>query len=258
MPFPSLRHIEVLLPTAAAGPGDPYGDAVWADTPYVWFRMDEASGNLADYMAALVATANGSPTYGQTRLAGNTGVGTSILFPSSSDFFTNAASTALDFGAFDWSLEFWLKVPALAGFPSLLGKSNSSVTDGWLCYFIASTSNVAFRGTTSDLNTNITISADETAHCVITYDQAGGQLRAYKNGVLTLSATAFTAITTGTSGFKMPHTVNAAAGVTFDEVALYRSRLSDARVLAHYTASLEVPVIDVDTTYFPKPKLVGA
>lgn len=213
-----------------------YAQTVLADSPVGYWKMDEASGNIADSSGnAQTMTVSGTPTYRATGPGtGNFGV---TFVSASSQVFTrtDAGTSVFDTGD-TFSLEVWYKRSAVQGVvQTFLCKG----TNTWRFYI----------GTDNKLNLDKTNAAgslvkssgaitDTTTwhHCVVT--KTGATRAMYLDGV-DVSAVGVDATMVDGNG-DMLIANGAAAGQFLDgslsHVAVYNTALSAARVAAHYAA----------------------
>jgi phosphodiesterase/alkaline phosphatase D-like protein len=215
----------------------PYGQAVLADGPAGYWRLDEASGT-----AAVDATGGGQtgtyvngPTLGAAGLLAAESSDRAVVFNGSSTYMSVPSTGALSPSA-ALSLEAWIKpagFPATGSYASVLTKSESYSLqfNGSRLEFTIIQSGVRQRL----LAPVGAVVAGQTYHVVGTYD--GATQRLYLNGAPASSQ----ALTGGASITGNAVTVGSWGSSevfqgTIDEPALYAAVLSPTRVLAHYTA----------------------
>jgi hypothetical protein len=221
-----------------------YTAAVKADAPLGYWRLGEAtsataaddsgSGNPGSYVAGVQLGAAGALADDGDTAAAFDGVDDRVSVPDTAPLRLNGS----------FSIEFWAKLRAPANtFPGIIRKGNASSTGtGWYIYYNTTAfrpdfqrAGVASRKTSAAGALSTTI----YKHYVLTYDAASSTLRWYVGGVLDATYTGVTFPTvTDTS------TVDLGRGTHFgnefiDEVALYTSALSPARISAHYAAGTQ-------------------
>lgn len=218
-----------------------YVDEVMADAPAAYWRMGEASGLPQDSSGngRHLTVSSGTRTYGVAgALTGDSD--TAITVVRAAQFMTlPAASLSLGDGPF--SLECWVKRADLntASFYWFFGNSPGSGTTRWFVGFNASGALVAWwEGSASWWYTSSQLFEDTNWHHIV-LTKSGAARVAYGDGALLTNAAANQTITDygdwgiGSAGAT---TSNSFDG-TIDEVAVYLSVLSAARVSAHYTAA---------------------
>ena len=229
----SLRSQDIL--TSATSTGSTYATTVLADGPVAYWRVGEASGTTAaDGAGTNVGTYTGNYTLAQAgAIAGDTN--SAVKFSGTGHIEVPDAA-ALDRGAGPFSLELWAKRDDAGAYYQMLYSKGSQGN----AYFYqnrftfddnASTRHIKESGVTTDTAWH---------HFVVTVD--GTTRRLYKDGVdvtvegspFRLSANALPA----RIGSYYPAGATSLPFVgTVDEVALYPTALSAARVQAHLAAA---------------------
>lgn len=195
-----------------------------------YFKMDEASGNVADSKGSGVGTAVGSPTYS---VAGIPAGGTGITCVAGSAYFTLASLFA--FSGADVSIEFWGK----------LGADPNSASDA--PFMDLGIQGVAFesmyvskRAFTQYLNAaeyslnmdDVTVTAPYSGgwhHYVFTLSTVGVKKLYYDGVEIGDNPSVSGGYTGGTTG-----DIGQGMNITHQHVAFYNRILSAADVLAHY------------------------
>lgn len=230
------------------GGGGSYASAVLADSPVGYWRLDDASG-------AVMADSSGNardgsyvnaPALGQPSLLA-TGGGTAVAFNGTDERATVAHNNAFNGTvADDFTIEMWVKLtsPSSALLQPLADKTNlaganaqwqltwdnrssrqrvrfymGSATNGWVDWSGATV--VTAMGTGGHL-------VGRKSGSTLSLHWNGSQVASAASVPLTLSASTLSVSIAGVAGFYM--------GGTVDEVAIYQSALSDARIAAHYAA----------------------
>jgi large repetitive protein len=215
--------------------GDAFAAAVTADSPVAWWRLDETSGTaLADQQGTYGLTATGTYTLNQAGLIGSNAA---IDFNGGYADRTGGPdlTTAL-------TIEFVCKIDAIAGVPnwaSLISYGTSSANT-WSLYRTSSTNELSLgMSANSTWTTGFSGIADGTSHhVVVTFGSGTGEL--WIDGV-SQGTDAGTANTNNTGhtlriGASRDASPVSAEGV-YDEVVLYDSVLSDARIGVHFSAT---------------------
>jgi Flp pilus assembly pilin Flp len=217
-----------------ASPGNPgagatYAAAVQADNPVAYWKLDDSGTSIADAVGAHTGTLSGSATEG---LPGALGGGTdkAIDFDgSSASIVANASGLG-----FTWTLEAWLKTSALADghIVEMAPVAFQVMADGNLEVAVTGVGTV----TTTVASPGV---ADGAWHQVVVTDD-GGTVTLYVDGHLRTSSPTLdgSAALTGSQiyigrSFGGGGYFNGA----LDEVAVYNTVLSPARILAHFTAA---------------------
>lgn len=214
-----------------------YTAAVLADSPASYWRMDDTTTTMADTQAAVSGTYTTPYTQSQPSLI-SSDADTCVLFSN------GRATAGLNYGfpvKAAFTAEAWVKntiVSSDAINRRFVGAESASLT-GWCVLYNASTTTIAFvrGGGTTISYTSATVGA--TFHVVATYD--GTSMRLYINGALvagpTASAGSIAAQSTNFTIACQAFNTNNPFNGNVDEVAVYTSALSAARVLAHYSAA---------------------
>lgn len=224
----------------------PYQNVVLADVPLAYYRLDEASGTSAadnsgnsytgTYSASGVTLAQaGALTYDPDTAALFDGIAGTMTCPSG---VTIGGLTAI-------SIEAWVKLSntSFSAPATVAATSNATGLQGFNVQIPAGASllkfNIGSGGSAYTLTTSYTFSAGTWYYIVATWD--GSTMTLYVNGVsigtLTLSGGSITAPSHAPAWAFNPTSGAQFLPGTLDEVALYTTALSAARVLAHYQAA---------------------
>jgi hypothetical protein len=218
-----------------------YRNAILADNPIAYWELDEAAG------AVTATDSAGTPqtgsyqnvTLGQVSAYAN--LGTCGQFNGSTSRVQIAADNLFNLGTGDFTVEAWAKTPV----PSrgdVFNYKNS--TDFGI--FLNQSSTGSIGGYLNGFLPSYTAAINEWYHIVII--RAGGTARLYVNGVergTAAAASSFSANApvfigsnhSGAPGYAMAFPFNG----WIDEVAVYGTALSAARVLDHYNAAQAAP-----------------
>jgi Concanavalin A-like lectin/glucanases superfamily len=217
-----------------------YSSEVLADSPVGYWRHDESSGELQDSSGnarhADTHFGLGSLTYSQTGAIASDPSSTSIRYNPGVEF-NIPDEAALDFTS-TCSLEAWVKLN-VTGTRPIMGKgSNGYYMD------IDSSSSNHLRVNKQDAavlaDSSIAITNDGFFHhCVFT--RSGTTLNLYIDGIdRTGSVFSTVDFVATTQGLRIGGDGNGVVNMDgwLDEVAVYSTQLSAARVLAHYNAAV--------------------
>lgn len=213
-----------------------YQPTVLADAPIRFYRLKETSGTTANDLGsqALNGTINGTVTLNQASLILNDATGRSMLLDGSTGYIT-AATTGLPTGASPWTIEAWINMPTVphSGLHSIVEFGNPASGQA-AALFIDASGNICVNTYISNKITGLTAANGTTYHCVASYD--GAKLHLYINGneqasaLLCTPAISLTYCYIGTEDSPRDDFY----GGYVQEVALYSSALSLARIQAHY------------------------
>ena len=236
------------VPTAAvvAPTGTPYVTAVQADAPRAWWRLGEASGTVANdsTTSARHGTYRSSLPNQPGALANDNN--TAARFPATAENVDVSVpdNNLLDFGTGDFTVEAWVKT-TLNGEKAIVAKSNN-VNANWLLTVtddagqVGNVRAVLFDGTTTRTAYGPPIRVDDGNwhHVVAVYQRSYGT-RVFVDTVE--KATAGTAPNSVSNAATL--NIGDTTGYTpfngdIDDVAIYPTALSAARVLAHYDAAV--------------------
>jgi hypothetical protein len=240
-----LAFATAILPSRAGSPA--YRNAVLADNPVAFWQLDESSGPLA--ADAALPAQNGTcenVTLGQP--SAFPALGTCGLFNGTSSRVRIAADPAFALGTGDFSVEAWARTPVTArgdifnyknanDFGIFLNNAGAGSIGGW------------HNGALPSFNASL----NEWHHIV--YTRTSGLVRLYVDGTergSQANAQSFSANADMFLGANHTGAPGYAGTIWFngwiDEVALYPSALSPARVIAHFQAAQPPPTPPVITT----------
>ena len=230
-----------------------YTDAVTADAPIYWYKLDETSGGTivnSGSAGTLNLTTHGGVTQAVTGIDSRNAAyfdGTNNAYLNAN--FPNTINTATG------SMEFWIKTDDIKGSDSVIfdwGNSSGSgslrvvMTNGG---FIKVYKNNGTRITsTTQVSDGDTGSGTPWVHVVIVHDGSNGSI-IYINGVAAGTASGTAASGGSTSAGYIGYLVGGTAiKGNLDEIAFYSTALSSTRVAAHYAAATGTSVaVDVTT-----------
>lgn len=216
-----------------------YMPMVLADNPCLYLRLGESAGATAagdESANDNDGTYVGSPTLGVAgRITGNT----AVTLDGTSQYVTVPDAATLDVGDV-FTVEAWIKRGSLGTTQTVLTKVGH-----FRFWFIAAGTFPAdsFRLTTANggpiVTSTVTVSDTTTWHHVVA-TKDGPTVKLYLDGVDVTGTVTDSTLTNSTGAFQVGASVS---GTSFwdgsiDEVAMYPTALSAARVLAHYEEGL--------------------
>jgi hypothetical protein len=211
--------------------GSAYADEVLADNPVSYWRLGEPSGTIAnDEQGVNDGTYVGSPTLGQTGgIAGDSD--TSVLFNPATSEITVADSASLDVGDV-FTLECWVNRN------SVVGSSGGLFDKGSGAFTLEDVGSGQWRfekGATSTICYSTTnIPSTGWHHIVATKN--GATVKLYLDGADVTDTVTNATITNNGTQLQIGRSGNGRWYGYIDEVAIYPTALSGARVAAHYAA----------------------
>ena len=232
-----------------------YDALVLALNPGCYWRMGEASGNLADSSGnANTAVKYGSPTYGVTgALYGDSDKAISLA-GNAADYFEVANSASVNTGDV-FSIVAWIKKAANGVTMAIISRP----ADGYYFYFSSSTDKLrlAKQGSTDIVESTAAIT--DTAWHQVAATKNGATVHLYIDGVdVTGTVTNRTVVANGgviqlgrnvIAGFSNPW------NGSLDEIAVFPTALTAANITTLYTAGTAAPVPGLDTyVFFILPK----
>lgn len=227
---------------------DTYEEAVLADRPLAYWRLDEISGTTAEDFAGhqdgpFDATYTDSPDLNQAGIMADGSGSPSVGFDGTKHV-AGQDWEPLDLTSGSFSIEAWFNAATLSASPTtgiLIEKRNQSPsTEGWELG-VTSDNGVSFLDDSGSLlGSGAGLATGTDYHVVVTHD--GTTTKLYLNGAEVDSATGLT-ITANTQLVSIARDT-AAAGLNFDgridEVAVYASALTPQRVVKHYEIGTRV------------------
>jgi hypothetical protein len=228
--------------------GNSYQQEVLADNPRGYWRLGETAGTLA----ADFGSGHNTGTYTGGALLGQAGplVGDpdkAVRFDGVNDLvdFGDPADGSLDLGTGNFAVEFWLKTSSNSQNYSVIGKQTSGASWNILTTTGAAGSSTLgkLRATFSDGSTTrqlyspVRVDDNNWHHVVVSFVRATG-MEMYIDG----ARTSQNAPLTGSLSNSTPMQVGKVTGYAFfngtiDDVALYPTALTQARVSAHLAAA---------------------
>lgn len=208
-----------------------YASEVLADSPDVYFRMSETgSGPFVDVIAAHNATPNGTITSNASLIPADPD-NVAARFDPAGTFFKATTSYVLNVTQ-PITAEFWIKPVSIVAADMYVMVATQTGANGWSVSMIASTG--AWRWVShgvGTMNFSATGAAGVVQHVVMSMVPTG-EVSLYINGVFQ-QVSGVIGIAAGTETFDLGHSTLAPNAV-IDEIAVYKSVLSAARIAAHY------------------------
>lgn len=222
-----------------------YADVVLADSPAAFWRLEETSGStIADSSGnGRTLTATSATLTGSTGL---TDLGSGATLDGSSSHLS-ADITPIPGTASVWSVEFWTTTTTGGGSTTaIVAEANGgSSTSHWYVGTSGGFVTAAFRvsATLNQVTGTVVINDNAPHHVVVTFNGTTGAVSIYVDGALDTTGTSATGTYAPTrfSIGRLPRSsITGYYAGTVDEVALYESTLSPARILAHYESGTGV------------------
>ena len=218
-----------------------YSSEILADSPLAWWSLGDAGSTMAD-------SSGNSRTGTHTSVSSTTALAVGLPGTASS-YGGSSVSVVTDASWMNTtvvSAEAWVKFPSNTGEHFVVGRDNNGADLRWR---IDTSSNV-FRwivnvGGTLKVCQSGTMAANTLYHVAGTYD--GTTLRLYVNGTeLANLAASGTVVSTSGREIRLGLQSSGAAAFagTMDDVAVFGTSLSAARILAHYNAGTTAPSND--------------
>jgi len=223
----------------SAPPAD-YTTEVMADSPVAWWRLDEASGTVANDATGTNHGTYAGATLNQTPLIVS---GASVRFSGSSSGIAIPDAANLSFLNTAFSLELWVKTTSTATSALVTKEVSGSIVPEYLVLMSANgTVNFVVRSTNADTPNVVATTPlavnDGVRHHIVAVFVPSGVAKIYVDGVERASvAHSLTTSFNSTAALYLGRRPNGNYLLgNLDEVAFYASALSAARVLAHYNA----------------------
>ena len=221
-----------------AAPPTTYRDEVLADNPVSYWRFDEASGTTAaDEKGLNSGTYAGGVILAQPGAIPSAPASTAATFDGVDDAMTTAASSSLGMSS-AVTVELWVKRTRSGVFQAIVGKPThgQSKLENYSLWFQPSNAIRMYVGNGTTYAQATTAAIDTNWHHIVgTFNNA--TLRLYVDGVQTATANTTVALTPNTNPFYVAMSTSSSTndfGGRLDELAVYNTVLSPARVLAHY------------------------
>src|SRR6185312_10400706 len=233
-----------------------YLDAVIADAPLRYYRMDEASGTVArDAMfSGNNGTYTGTPTLGVAgALTSDPQSDTAITLNGTTDYVT-AGGAGLPTGNATHALDAWVKIagnPASTAFVLTLGDGNTA--GHFSSIQLTTASKVQWSNGTNTVTSASAISFNSWHHVGMTYD--GTTVILEVDGAQVGTATPTNTLSMPTNavmiGARFTSVATAFLTGSIDECAVYGTNIGLSRLSAHYNAGHNAPSVTANTMAIP-------
>jgi hypothetical protein len=217
--------------------GVTYYDAVLADSPVAYWRLGESSGPTANDE---VGTSDGTYVSGTFGSAGAVGDGnTAVTFDGTDDHVQLSSGYAVLQVGDTFAVEFWIKrLRASVGTVETI--YSADVVNDFRVQFPGSSNRITLRkqAVANVVQATVDITNDGTFHHVVVSKNGATSTNIYIDGVdRTDTVTDQTMVTTATArAIAAGAAPDSYTNAVIDEVAIYDSPLSAARVAVHYAA----------------------
>lgn len=219
--------------------GGAYSAAVLADSPLAYWRLGEASGNFADSSGnGRTATKAGTITHDVNSLLPSDKSNRAISLAGA-----GWASGAANVNPTAITLEAWVRFTSLATGPSIVYRDTGVAGNRIFQFRVESTGEIRLTiwttggGPFTASSATGVIAINTTYHVAATYNNANMIVYVNKTAVKTQAQTGNLASGTGSYWFGADTAAGHAVSGTIDEVAIYPTALSSARISAHYDAA---------------------
>ncbi|MEO5964884.1 MAG: PQQ-dependent sugar dehydrogenase, partial [Candidatus Limnocylindrales bacterium] len=237
----SLRAQDVRTGGASAG----YASLVAADGAVAYWRLDEASGTtVRDSRGAATGAYAGSPVLGTPGALGSD-TDTAVTFPGATSYATIPDQNAIDFGNGPFSVEFWYR----AGTPNALRFLVSKGSQ--FNVYMNATGNLTVDNDNTaavQVGPGFGIGADLNWHYFVVTRTGSGTTgtRIYQDGLDVTNFASDQTFSSNTSPLYLGiyYDKSFAALGTLDDVALYRTALTQGQVNGHYSAAFQAAAND--------------
>lgn len=212
---------------------------VTADSPVGWWKLDEASGDLADSSGnANTLSVLNTLVYQQTALVvGSTYCCQFTAANNPLGRVTLAAATEVNLTS-DFTIECWINTTDTSATTLMLGTTDNLLANGYGIRIDNGTIKAIYDGGTVD-SIGSSYNDGATHHIVAVYDNTGSNLHLYIDGSLDNSKGSAATVTNPGGWFTVGGHYNEATREYdgyIDEVLVYNTVLSSTRVAAHYSA----------------------
>lgn len=206
-----------------------YNDVIAADSPYMYYKLDEASGTIINSGSGTDTVTKGS---GITQnVAGIVGGGKAISSTGGVNGYLSSTLSGTPWSDKIWSIEWWMKGTAnSADVNQYYGPSSGfgAITNatGKLVFNI-------YGGTTSAALTSTTTVTDGAWHHIVVTSN-GNDFRLYVDGSSQSTSTTNIGTFAPSTTLYMLSNLSSTGAFSLDEFAFFDSTLSSTRVTAHY------------------------
>ena len=230
----------------------PYPTAVLADSPSIYYRMDDLSGTTCAPLAGGNGLYQNTPTLGVSGCTADSDSGVRFSAASSQNMISNPAANRAPI-ADVFTIEMWMKFTSLAqsSVPYLAGGNAAQVQIN------ADNTLSIVKGGVAALGTTSAKIQDTTTWHHFVWTKNGATNKVYLDAVdVTPTITNQTFTTGGTNADQWAGFPGFFYNGALDELAVYTSALSAARVSAHFAAASQIPASPT-LSKSPPPSIVG-
>lgn len=230
----SVRFRGTVSGSSATG----YQTEVLADSPLLYVRFQETSGAPCANIGSLGGNATAAGTFVRNISTGFTGLGVAINLDGISGTVSYPDTASLDITG-DVTYELWVNPTTLAN-RTLLSKGVTGTPAGYqLAALVSGVIRVSKQSTAVILDSPANVVAGSWQH--IAFTRSGNTYTIYYNGASVATVTDSTTIDATSEVFAIGHFTSSGTASnfyigSFDEVAVYNTALSPARIAAHYAA----------------------
>jgi PKD repeat protein len=232
-----------------------YHEEVLADSPLLYVRFEEPSGATCANDGSLGGNATAIGTYTRNVTGGAAGLGKAISLggDAATDAVTYPDHASLDITG-DVTYECWVKISSYASDQSVMTKgSDSSSVGGYLLRVLTSRQLRIVQAGVAVLGTSTGTIPNDSGWHHIAFTRSGNTYTFYIDGAAAGSFTDSTTINATTVDFQIGREAHKDDHFSksrpllgsIDEVAVYNTALSAARIQAHYDARANVLVAPV-------------
>lgn len=245
-----------------------YSDAVLADSPLLYLRLDESSGSSCANAGSLggTATCNGTFTRNATAAHTNLGVAVTLEGVGDDDYIAYPDTASLDITG-DFTYELWAKVTSgvVAG-TYLMSKGRDSPSVGGYGIFVPAVGppnfSLGIRAANGTILTSGNVVHDTNwHHIVVTRVSNAWTIYVDGSSVATTSSSATPQATTKPLLIGVQQTefgFQSGLNGSVDEIAVYNTGLSSTRVAAHYSAYNAATAPPIQPSGIPSSEAFGA
>ena len=226
---------------SSGAPVTDYSPYVLADSPVIYYRLGDAAGTTT-----MVDSAPGGVN-GVYSTTGSARVGASLLASDPNTSYAVPAGATAEGGGVtrldpirtgsSWSVEAWVHQTSTSGEQLIVGRETAGIE--WSLRINAGKPRLYVNAGSLTLSAPNAIPVNTTAHIVVTFNTTTDIFRMYVNGTEVATATYGTAHTVQSgSTLRIGSWSSAQSHILgrMDELAIYLSTLSPARITAHYQA----------------------
>lgn len=214
-----------------------YSSEVLADSPILYWRLSSTVGTESDLgSGGHTATYNGTPTRGVAGLIPSDSDGAVSLPGGSSTWVETPNVTDLRFTSGPWAVVAWIEPSVYSGYQVIVGCGAGGGL-GYRFGLVGDELRITIPSVTDIVSTSVNLTG---RHHVAAVFRADADVDFYKDGAFietVVNASVPTSNTTANFHVGITNSATEAFTGKIDEVAVYSSGISAARILAHYNAA---------------------